>query len=446
MNAFSSLIDQRLEQLPLKVALDWPGGHAGQAQADLRLRFHEPRWLGALARGQIGTLADAYVRGKLDIEGSMADLMAVAAELVGDPRRPEAARNWGRWIAAWRSRWPQLRVRDARRIQFHYDVSDDFYALWLDPRRVYSCAFFRAADTTLAQAQEAKLDLVCRKLRLLPGQRFLDIGAGWGGLLLWAAEHYGVRGLGITLSKNQHAHVNRLIEERGLEGRVEMRLLDYRDLPEHEAFDRIASIGMFEHVGRARLPAYFAKLHRLLQPGGLIMNHGITAGGLRYTQLGAGLGDFMEKHIFPGGELVHVSRVTQGLSEAGLELLDAENLRPHYARTLWAWSDALERQLGEARKLTPEATVRAYRLYLAGCAMSFERGWISLFQLLASRPDGDVESGTMRGAQSAYPFNRDYVYEGPVLKCGGVATPAPHEPSPDQPIPRRPEPPEEGFG
>jgi cyclopropane-fatty-acyl-phospholipid synthase len=412
MNAFSSLIDQRLERLPLKVALDWPGGHAGNGQAALRLRFHEPRWLGALARGQIGTLADAYVRGKLDIEGSMADLMVIAAELVGDPRQPEIAQSWWRQVGSWRTRWQDLRERDARHIQFHYDVSDDFYALWLDPRRVYSCAYFREADATLAQAQEAKLDLVCRKLRLAPGQRFLDIGAGWGGLLLWAAEHYGVQGLGITLSKNQHAHVNRLIAERGLRGRVEMRLLDYRDLPEDAPFDRIASIGMFEHVGRNRLPAYFAKLHRLLQPGGLIMNHGITAGGVRYAQLGAGLGDFMEKYIFPGGELAHVSRVSQDLSEAGLELLDAENLRPHYARTLWAWSDALERQLDEARKLTPEATVRAYRLYLAGCAMSFERGWISLFQLLASRPDGDVEGGAMRGAQSAYPFNREYVYKG----------------------------------
>jgi cyclopropane-fatty-acyl-phospholipid synthase len=412
MNAFSNLIDRRLAQLPLKVALDWPGGHAGNRQADLRLRFHEPRWLGALARGQIGTLADAYVRGKLDIEGSMADLMKIAAELVGDPRQAQGAASWRRLLASWGSRWRDLRERDAQRIQFHYDVSDDFYALWLDPQRVYSCAYFRDVGATLAQAQEAKLDHVCRKLRLSAGQRFLDIGAGWGGLLLWAAEHYGVRGLGITLSKNQHAHVNRLIDARGLKGRVEMRLLDYRDLPEDDPFDRIASIGMFEHVGRARLPLYFAKLHRLLRPGGLIMNHGITAGGLHNRQLGAGMGDFIEKYIFPGGELAHVARVSQDLSEAGLELLDAENLRPHYARTLWAWSDALERRLDDARKLTPEATVRAYRLYLAGCAMSFERGWISLFQLLASKPDGQVENGAMRGAQSAYPFNREYMYAG----------------------------------
>ncbi len=446
MPAFSSLIGERLERLPVKVALDWPGGHAGQAHAVVRLRFHEPRWLGALARGQIGTLADAYVRGKLDIEGSMADVMAVAAELVGDPRRSQMAQSWWRKLVAWHPRGQALLLRDARRIQFHYDVSDDFYALWLDPRRVYSCAYFRSADATLAQAQEDKLDLVCRKLRLSAGQRLLDIGAGWGGLLMWAAEHYGVQGLGITLSKNQHAHVNRLITERGLAARVEMRLLDYRDLPEDEPFDRIASIGMFEHVGRARLPAYFSKLHSLLRPGGLVLNHGITASGLNHAQLAAGMGDFIEKYIFPGGELAHVSRVTQDLSATGLELLDAENLRPHYARTLWAWSDALERQLEAARNLTPEATVRAYRLFLAGCAMSFERGWISLFQLLASRPDGNVESGTMRGAQSAYPFNREHVYAKPVLTRGEMATPAAHEPRPNQPAPCRPEPPGAGLG
>jgi cyclopropane-fatty-acyl-phospholipid synthase len=410
MNAVSSLIEHRLEQLPRKVALEWPGGHAGTARPDVRLHFHEPRWLGTLARGQIGDLADAYVRGKLDIEGSMSDVMAVAAALVGDPRRREGTRSWRLWWPSLRAWGRDLRQLDARRVQFHYDVSDDFYALWLDPRRVYSCAYFRDAQASLAQAQEAKLEHICRKLRLSPGQRLLDIGAGWGGFLLWAAQHHRVKALGITLSKNQHAHVTRLIDERGLRGQVEMRLLDYRDLPEDEPYDRIASIGMFEHVGRARLPAYFDKLNRLLKPGGLMMNHGITAGGVHNAQLGAGMGDFIDKYIFPGGELAHVSRVAQDLSVAGLELVDAENLRPHYARTLWAWSDALERRLDEARKFTPESTVRAYRLYLAGCAMSFERGWISLFQLLASRPDGSLETGSLRGAQSAYPFNREYVY------------------------------------
>ena len=195
---------------------------------------------------------------------------------------------------------PHSPQKDAQQVQFHYDVSDDFYALWLDPRRVYSCAYYRDAGMSLAQAQEAKLDHICRKLMLKPGERFLDIGAGWGGLLMWAAENYGVNATGITLSKNQHAHVQRLIEDKGLQGRVRMELRDYRELDESQGFDKIASVGMFEHVGQANMPAYFGKIQRLLKPGGLVMNHGITAGSIDPGQLGAGMGDFIEKYIFPG--------------------------------------------------------------------------------------------------------------------------------------------------
>jgi cyclopropane-fatty-acyl-phospholipid synthase len=189
-----------------------------------------------------------------------------------------------------------------------------------------------------------------------------------------------------------------------------MELRDYRDLPEDRPYDKIASIGMFEHVGQAMLPAYFAKVRRLLVPGGLLMNHGITAGGTRNEQLGAGMGDFIERYIFPGGELLHVSHVLEVLSEAGLEALDVENLRPHYARTLWDWSDGLEARLAQAREVTRDDVVRAYRLYLAGSAMCFEHGWISLFQMLAAKPSGRVADGPMRGAQSSYPFERSYIY------------------------------------
>jgi cyclopropane-fatty-acyl-phospholipid synthase len=412
MGALDAVLERRLAGLSHPLAIVLPGGQRlGAANAAVTLRLRGLATLAHLASGRIGRIGADYVEGRLEFDGTLRDLMAIAGQLAGDPCEAASA------AAGWRSAWQRLRSRrhhdphaDARQVQFHYDVSDDFYALWLDPLRVYSCAYYRDRTMTLAQAQEAKLDHICRKLMLREGERFLDIGAGWGGLLLWAAERYGVRGTGITLSRHQHDHVNRLIEARGLRGRVSMQLLDYRALPEDAPFDKIASVGMFEHVGLAQLPAYFAKIRRLLRPGGLLMNHGITAGGTRHHQLGAGVGDFIERYIFPGGELVHASRVLEVIADQGLEALDVENLRPHYARTLWAWSDRLEAQLDQARSIAGERVVRAYRLYLAGSAMGFERGWMSLHQMLAAHPDGDPAGGALAGAQSAYPFNRAYMY------------------------------------
>ena len=419
MNPLTVAFQSKLASLSVPVALQLPDGHrlgAPEPRVWLRLREWSP--LANLASGAIGRVADDHVEGRIEIDGAMRDVIDVAAELLdGDPTQPAVAASaaapvqwWYEFMLRGRSRLAHTPDADAKQVAFHYDVSDDFYSLWLDPRRIYSCAYFRDADMTLEQAQTAKLEHICRKLMLQPGERFLDIGAGWGALLLWAAEHYGVVAHGITLSKNQYAHVRRLIDERGLEGRVSVELRDYRELPEERPWDKIASVGMFEHVGRARMPEYFAKIRRLLAPGGLLMNHGITAGGTRNDRLGAGIGEFIQRHIFPGGELLHASRVLHELADAGLEALDVESLRPHYARTLWAWSDALEAQLDRASALANDRVVRAYRLYLAGSAMSFERGWMSLHQMLASRPSGAIGDGPMRGAQSPYPFNREYQY------------------------------------
>ncbi|MFJ1302193.1 class I SAM-dependent methyltransferase [Pseudomonadota bacterium AL_CKDN230030165-1A_HGKHYDSX7] len=416
MNPLLALVERKLEALPLPVQLQMPDGQiAGPAPARLRFVVRERRALAPLARGDIGWLAHDYVEGRIGIEGSMRDLMAVAAALLPadpvDPRPP----GWPvAMLRRLRSLVRHAPGRDARQIAFHYDLSDDFYALWLDPRRVYSCAYFNETGCTLAQAQEAKLDLICRKLRLSRGERFLDVGAGWGGLLLWAARHYGVQATGITLSRHQQAHVQREIDALGLGGQVRIALQDYRELEADPPFDKIASVGMFEHVGRARLDAYFGTLRSLLRPGGLILNHGITAAGVHNAELGRGMGAFIEKYIFPGGELTHISHVLAAVTGGRLETLDVENLRPHYARTLWAWSDALEARLPQAAAVLGngrgECVLRAYRLYLAGCAMAFEQGWVALHQVLASTLATGRRDELDLPLDLSYPWQRGYMY------------------------------------
>jgi cyclopropane-fatty-acyl-phospholipid synthase len=412
--------ESRLARLNVPLSLRLPGGQVlGNGAAEVTLEFSRWPAVALLAAGQIGKIAEGFVEDRIRIEGAMRDVMNIAARLVPGSPVPESSSLWQRIWRRTRSAAVHSIERDSAQIQFHYDVSDDFYALWLDPKRVYSCAYFADKSMTLAQAQEAKLDLICRKLLLRPGERFLDIGSGWGALLLWAAEHYGVDATGITLSKNQHAHVTRLIADKGLQSRVRVALCDYRDMPVSPGYDKIASVGMIEHVGQANLGAYFAKIHALLVPGGLVLNHGITAASPQAGQLGAGIGDFIEKYIFPGGELLHVSHLLREGAAASLEMLDTENLRPHYGRTLWAWSDALESQQDAARlalrsngssQAQAERVLRAYRLYLAGSAMSFERGWLALHQMLAARPAEANRYEDPPGAHSPYPFTRNYMY------------------------------------
>ncbi len=411
-------IDHMLASLPVSVRVDGLGAPIGPADAALRIRLLSRRGALALARRAIGDFASAYVEGEIEIEGTMRDLMCAAGALVGASPRDAALGILARLIAATASRIRHGLRRDAAQIRFHYDVSDAFYSLWLDPARVYSCAYFMDPEATLAEAQQAKLELICRKLSLSPGMRLLDIGCGWGGLIFHAAERYGVQATGITLSENQYSYVNAEIERRGLAGQVEVRLQDYRLVDESRPFDRLASVGMFEHVGRANMTRYCRRLHDLLAPGGWVLNHGITAATPDNRGLGGGIGEFVERYIFPGGELLHASEVLEHMARGGLEVVDAENLRPHYARTLWLWSDALEARLAEARAALQERhpparaerILRAYRLYLAGSALGFELGWMGIHQFLAIRPNGDATRGSLRGAQSDYPFRRDFMY------------------------------------
>ncbi|HQU48977.1 MAG TPA: cyclopropane-fatty-acyl-phospholipid synthase family protein [Casimicrobiaceae bacterium] len=379
------IIASRYAGRNLPVALVLPDGGRIALSASPEVEVVARTWAGlkALASPAMGSLARAYVRNDIDFSGGAKRVLAIAESLVGDITHGHDTLR--ERLRLWRH---QHRPNQAN-IQHHYDVSNAFYRLWLDERMVYSCAYYERDDMTLGEAQLAKLDHICRKLRLEEGQRFLDIGCGWGGLVFRAAERYGVRATGITLSKNQFEHVKREIAARGLEGRVEVRLQDYLDLPEGEHYDRIASIGMFEHVGVARFPKYFGKIARVLAPGGFVLNHGITHNAMHGASLGSGIGDFVEEYVFPGGELTHVHRVIEGMAAQGLEAVDAEALREHYARTLWQWTERLEANGEAARREAGEERYRVWRIYLAGSAHAFDRGWLSLWQVLAGKPHAD---------------------------------------------------------
>jgi cyclopropane-fatty-acyl-phospholipid synthase len=397
-NCMLSMVERRLKDAQAPVSLRLWNGKAFSpgAPSPVTLTVHSRQALINLVRPSLGSLARSYVEGEIDLEGNFRDVLRVGESLVA--RRHSVYRSRSH---AWKW-WRHSRAADRRSIEHHYDVGNDFYALWLDGNRVYSCAYFKQPDDTLDLAQEQKLDHICRKLRLEAGERLLDIGCGWGGLILWAARHYGVETVGVTLSRDQYEYVSARIAELGLTGRCEVRLQDYREIPDHERFDKIASVGMFEHVGRRNLAAYFGKIHRLLRTGGLVLNHGITTNSLRDAELGGGIGEFVDQYVFPGGELTHVTAVIEEMSRQGLEVWDAECLRPHYARTLWHWVDRLEAHRSQARAMVGEKRLRTWLIYMAGSAHAFTRGWISIYQLLGVRmqPDGDV----------SYPLTREHVY------------------------------------
>ncbi len=285
--------------------------------------------------------------------------------------------------------------RDRAAIGFHYDQPVAFYRSFLDSNLVYSCAYFDDGITSLDEAQRAKIDYSLRKLRLQPGERLLDIGCGWGGLVIRAAQEFGAYVLGVTLSKRQEEEARRRIRAAGVEDRARVERWDYRQLPE-TTFDKIVSIGMFEHVGRSELPEYFRAAHRLLKSGGLFLNHGIA--NERHTVSDGKPSRFMERFIFPDGELVYVSDALQFAEQAGFEVRDVENLREHYMRTLRAWVANIERNRDAAVAAAGENSYRAWRLYMAGSAEGFRTGRMGLFQSLLAKParDGAVELPSTR--------------------------------------------------
>lgn len=341
-------------------------------------------------------LAEQYISGNFDVIGDMEAILPLAEYLlhrkwstVEKLRLTKAlftlpaakAKNVGRIRLRGRLHNPE---RDQEAVTYHYDVSNDFYALWLDHNMQYSSAYFEREDQDLDTAQSNKLDLICRKLRLKAGERLLDIGCGWGGLILHAASTYAVQALGITLSQAQLDFAKTRISQAGLSHRCEVRLLDYRDLNEHDAYDKLVSIGMVEHVGESNLPKYFAKAFSLLRPGGLFLNSGIARAGNRPPSRHP---TFTDLYVFPDSELPTLGTLASKAEEAGLEARDVENLREHYQLTTRQWLYRLEARAQEAQEIVGERTYRIWRLYLAGSAYYFRSALLGLFQTLLVKND-----------------------------------------------------------
>jgi len=351
-------------------------------------------------------LAEAYLYDDFDIEGDIESVFDLAESLA-----PLAAKRSWKLRVAWdllrlpaggkhqqgqrgRSRLTGRRhsvERDRKAIAYHYDVSNDFYALWLDRRLVYSTAYFASADDDLDTAQQHKLDYICRTLRLQPGQRLLDVGCGWGGLVMHAAQHYGVDATGITLSQPQADFANERITEAGLADRCRVKIQDYREVDEGKGYDALVSVGMFEHVGAALLPTYFIQAWRLLKPGGVFLNHGIgnfpTAGPRRRGR------SFSDTYVFPDGELVPINITLHAAEGAGFEVRDVESLREHYALTLRHWVRRLEAHHDQALRFVDEPTYRVWRLFMSGSAHGFAHGQHTVYQALLVRRDARGQSG-----------------------------------------------------
>jgi cyclopropane-fatty-acyl-phospholipid synthase len=406
-----SIAQGRLRQRPINMRF-WDGSvlpATARRPTAPTLVVRSPHALAYLLRapGELG-LGAAWIAGELDVEGDLegllgwrtqlrnarlsaldvARIVAAAVRTGGSTvlRRPQALP--GR--ASQHGRVHSL-ARDREAIQHHYDVSNEFYKLVLGPTMVYSCAYFQSPEDDLEQAQTRKLELICRKLRLRSGDRLLDIGCGWGSLLMHAAAHHDVHALGVTLSQEQAKLARERIREASLQDRCEVRVQDYRELRGQE-FDAIASVGMYEHVGRAELGTYVETVKSLLAPGGMFMNHGITQlGGVNTHKR-----TFINTYVFPDGELHPVGDILSELQQAGMEIRDVESLREHYTLTLRHWLANLTADLEVATREAGPERVRIWKLYMAGSASAFDLGDISIYQTLAVKP----------GARHRLPLNR----------------------------------------
>jgi cyclopropane-fatty-acyl-phospholipid synthase len=389
--------------VPVRV-IAYDGSKAGPDSSEVALRIVSPRALARLATapGTLG-LARAYVEGEIEVEGELYDVLNAMADLtLNDITRGDQMRLARKMLPIWlrhRQPAPELeyrppgrlhsKARDKKAISHHYDVSNQFYEWVLGPSMAYTCAVYDSDTTTLEEAQATKFELVAQKLALEPGMRLLDVGCGWGGMVMHAAAEHGVKALGVTLSRNQAEWAQAEIERRGLGGLAEVRHLDYRDAPESE-FDAISSIGLTEHIGKDQLRSYFSSLHARLRPGGRLLNHCITQ---PHAPKKRKLDPFIARYVFPDGQLEPIGLLVTEMNEAGFEVRHEENFREHYGKTLQAWGDNLEEHWDEAVADVGIGRARVWRLYMAACRLGFERDNIQLHQVLGVKLEERGRSG-----------------------------------------------------
>lgn len=397
MHATQHVLPARLQETP-SYAVEYGDGNFdlnGNGEPSFKILATTRSQFERLLKLDAYSLAVQFVRGEFSVEG---DLVAAVRFYHTQPHSQVQAgflAALAKFGIGRLESWFQSKSRAAQNIRFHYDQSNDFYRQFLDSRMVYSCAYFKDPEQSLEEAQLRKIEHICRKLDLHEGERFLDVGCGWGGLITHAAEEYGTLSTGCTLSMEQFNFACRQVDERSLQRKVNVELSDYRDVK--GSFDKIASVGMFEHVGRRRLKVYFRALNRLLRPGGLVLNHGI----MRPEHVHDGPETlFVRRYVFPGGELARLSDVIRCAELAGFEVLDIENLRPHYGLTCRAWVRHLQENATECLRQVDPSVYRTWLLALAASAFCFEDGQLNLNQLLLYKP----------GHPARRPFTREYIY------------------------------------